>query len=64
MNNSKKESQINNQFQIPDGYDHKLTKNNIPLLFNKKIKKGVIKPLKQIYSDTGNTRHFTPAAQE
>jgi len=37
---------------------------NSPILFNKKHKKLVIKPLKHIYSDTGKTRHYTPAAQE
>lgn len=39
--------------------------NNIPLLFKKKISKNlVMKPLTYIRSDTGKTRHFTPAAQE
>jgi hypothetical protein len=37
---------------------------NSPVLFNKKMKKLVIKPLNHIYSDTGKTRHYTPAAQE
>lgn len=37
---------------------------NTPDLFNKKIKKLEVKSLKHIYSDTGKTRHFTPAAQE
>jgi len=37
---------------------------NTPLLFNKKSKNTVIKPLTYIRSDTGKTRHFTPAAQE
>lgn len=37
---------------------------NTPILFNKKTKKLVLKPLKHIYSDTGKTRHYTPAAQE
>ena len=38
---------------------------NIPVLFNKKIKK--ITPRKElniVINDTGRTRHFTPAAQE
>jgi len=38
--------------------------NNTPILFNKKSKNIVIKPLTYIRSDTGKTRHFTPAAQE
>jgi hypothetical protein len=37
---------------------------NTPDLFNKKIKKLEVRPLKLITSDTGKTRHFTPAAQE
>jgi hypothetical protein len=37
---------------------------NTPLLFNKKSKNIVIKPLTYVRSDTGKTRHFTPAAQE
>jgi hypothetical protein len=39
-------------------------KDNTPLLFQKKSKNIVIKPLTYIQSDTGKTRHFTPAAQE
>lgn len=38
--------------------------NNTPLLFNKKSHKRIIKPLIYIKTDTGITRHFTPAAQE
>jgi len=64
MNNYKKESQISSQLHKSDVYGYKVTKDNTPLLFHKKTKKGVIKPLKHIYSDTGKTRHFTPAAQE
>jgi hypothetical protein len=64
MNNSKKESKIDSQFKISHLYNYKVTNENTPLLFNKKIKKEVVKPLKHIYSDTGITRHFTPAAQE
>jgi hypothetical protein len=37
---------------------------NIPLLLKKKSKKIVTKPLTYIESDTGKTKHFTPAAQE
>ena len=40
------------------------SKNETPVLFNKKSKKIVIKPLSYIRSDTGKTRHFTPGAQE
>lgn len=64
MNNSKKEHKKHSQFFKSDLYGYKEIKDNTPLLFNKKIKKGVVKPLKHIYSDTGITRHFTPAAQE
>ena len=64
MNNSKKESKIHSQSGNSDLYDYKETLYNTPILFNKKIKKGVVKPLKHIYSDTGITRHYTPAAQE
>jgi hypothetical protein len=39
-------------------------KNNTPLLFNKKIKNIVIKPLIYVRNDTGKTKHYTPAAQE
>lgn len=47
--------------------DNTFTKNDdksVPVLFNKKIKKLLVKPLKHIHSDTGKSRHFTPAAQE
>jgi hypothetical protein len=64
MNNTKKEPQIYSQFNNSDVYGYKVAKDNTPILFKKKIKKGFIKPLKHIYSDTGKTRHFTPAAQE
>jgi len=37
---------------------------NKPSLFNKKSKIVIRKPLTYIKSDTGKTRHFTPAAQE
>lgn len=37
---------------------------NTPVLFAKKRKKYIVKPLTYIESDTGITRHFTPAAQE
>ena len=39
-------------------------KNNRPILFNKKTKKIVNKPLTYINNDTGKSRHFTPGAQE
>ena len=57
MNNYNNKSEIMIQ---PVSSDTK----NSPILFNKKLKKLVIKPLKHIYSDTGKTRHYTPAAQE
>jgi hypothetical protein len=37
---------------------------NKPTIFNKKSKIVREKPLTYIESDTGKTRHFTPAAQE
>lgn len=45
-------------------YQDKNLKNNTPIIFNKKLKKIVTKPLVFIKNDTGKTRHFTPAAQE
>ena len=39
-------------------------KDDRPILLGKKVKKIVAKPYVYIYSDTGQTRHFTPAAQE
>ena len=41
-----------------------IIENNTPLLLKKKTKNIVIKPLTYIRSDTGKTRHYTPAAQE
>jgi len=41
-----------------------IIENNTPLLLQKKTKNIVIKPLTCIHSDTGKTRHYTPAAQE
>jgi len=43
---------------------HKEVESNIPVLFDKKSKHNVVKPLTYIESDTGKTRHYTPAAQE
>jgi hypothetical protein len=37
---------------------------NLPILFDKKIKITTSKQLNFIKSDTGKTRHYTPAAQE
>jgi len=39
-------------------------KRNLPVLFNKKSKNIVIKPLTYLRDDSGVIRHFTPAAQE
>jgi len=39
-------------------------KTNVPILFNIKSKTTMDKPLNYINSDTGKTRHYTPAAQE
>jgi uncharacterized protein YunC (DUF1805 family) len=56
MNNIQNKSKINLQF--------KKDLDNTPVLFNKKSKRYVVKPLTYINSDTGITKHFTPAAQE
>jgi len=42
----------------------KVIDTNKPIIFNKKSKIVVSKPFTYIQSDTGKTRHFTPAAQE
>jgi hypothetical protein len=57
MNQNDNKSEISNHFVYSN-------QKNSPVLFNKKMKKLVIKPLKHIYSDTGESRHYTPAAQE
>ena len=57
MNNKQNKSEIN--LQLKNDLDY-----NTPVLFNKKSKRYVVKPLTYINSDTGITRHFTPAAQE
>jgi len=41
-----------------------INETNKPTMFKKKSKIVVSKPLTYIGSDTGKTRHFTPAAQE
>jgi len=43
---------------------HNKINTNKPTLFNKKSNIVISKPLTHIESDTGKTRHFTPAAQE
>lgn len=55
-----KHSELN---KIPNTF-LKVENNNIPTLFNIKSKISTVKPLRYIKSDTGKTRHFTPAAQE
>jgi hypothetical protein len=57
MNNKQNKSEIN--LQLKNDLD-----NNTPVLFNKKSKRYVVKPLTYINSDTGISRHFIPAAQE
>lgn len=44
--------------------DNKDINLNIPVLFNNKNKKNIVKNLTHVYNDTGKTRHYTPAAQE
>jgi len=43
---------------------YKTIDSNKPTIFNKKSKVQTSKSLVYIESDTGKTRHFTPAAQE
>ena len=50
-------AQENNKLKI-------INEKSLPVLFNKKRKEIVIKPLTYVRSDTGKTRHFTPAVQE
>lgn len=50
---------LKNQSENPKNID-----TNKPIIFNKKSKIVVSKPFTYIQSDTGKTRHFTPAAQE
>jgi hypothetical protein len=57
MNNKHNQIKINKVLQLN-------LDNNTPLLFNKKSHKIISKPLVYIKTDTGITRHFTPAAQE
>jgi len=44
--------------------NYEIMRRNEPSIFNKKSKIVIEKPLRYIESDTGKTRHFTPAAQE
>jgi hypothetical protein len=37
---------------------------NTPRIFDKKVNKLVFKPLQYVINDTGNIRHYPPAAQE
>lgn len=64
MNNYNTDHKTYSEFNKSDKHNYKAVKHNTSILFNKKIKKLVIKPLKHLYSDTGKARHFTPAAQE
>ncbi len=45
-------------------YQKEYKPNTEPILFNKKNKIVISKPLTYIESDTGKTRHYTPASQE
>ena len=59
---------LDNKISNKNFRDKKLIYNKIfinkPVLFQKKTNKLVFKPQKYIKSDTGQTKHFTPAAQE
>jgi hypothetical protein len=59
MNNMQKTSEMFNYHN--DNHDSEY---NTPVLFEKKSKQNLVKSLSHINSDTGKTRHFTPAAQE
>jgi Mitochondrial ribosomal protein (VAR1) len=63
MNNYKNNLERSRELKLSNALVGEAEKNT-PILFNKKMKKLVVKPLNHIYSDTGKTRHFTPAAQE
>ena len=63
--------QLNNKTKMNNKHNNKINKvwqldldNNTPSLFNKKSHKNTSKSLVYIKTDTGITRHFTPAAQE
>jgi hypothetical protein len=51
------------QSNLENYYEENLNK-NLPILFAKKSQITISKPLSYIKSDTGKTRHYTPAAQE
>ena len=53
----------NKQLEIKNRFNENSFKNT-SLLFNKKSKQIILKPLTYIKSDTGKMKHFTPAAQE
>jgi hypothetical protein len=59
---------LDNKIPNKNFRDKKLIYNKIfinkPVLFQKKTNKLAFKPQKYIKSDTGQTKHFTPAAQE
>src|SRR5690348_18480318 len=63
MNKSKSNVEENSVYSSNTSFTESSIK-CVPVLFNKKIKKLLVKPIKHIYSDTVKSRHFTPAAQE
>lgn len=54
---------LKTQINLDNSYEEKLDQ-NLPILFDKKSKITISKQLSYIKSDTGKTRHYTPAAQE
>lgn len=56
---------MNKQTKSETKYDNESSLvHNTPVLFEKKNKKILVKPLTHIKNDTGKTKHYTPAAQE
>jgi hypothetical protein len=53
-----------NNTKISDTFTNNSLEYNTPVIFEEKRKKGLIKPLTHVKSDTGKTKHYTPAAQE
>jgi len=58
MNNTKTDKQLNKSNV------HNPVVFSTPRIFTKKINKVVYKPLQYVFNDTGQTRHYPPAAQE
>ena len=55
---------LNKDVKLDNFQDENNYEQNLPILFDKKSKISRSKQLSYIKSDTGKTRHYTPAAQE